>query len=64
MAKLLIEIERPDGWRRLTTVSVDGARARRDGVDEQARAEAERHLAGWRGYFGFGERLRITEVQY
>lgn len=62
MGKLCIEIERPDGWRHLTTVRVDD-NGRRD--DEhawtKARDAAQLQPRGWIGYFGSGEKLRIVE---
>lgn len=62
MAKLIIEIERPDGWNKLTTVRVDDSVRRDDEVAwAKARDTAKLMLGGWRSYFGSGERLRISE---
>lgn len=62
--KFLIEIERADGWRKLTTVRPqESGRVSGQRAIDAARIEAERCLAGWRSYFGHGEKLRIAQVE-
>jgi hypothetical protein len=63
MSALLIEVQRGDEWRKVTTVRVptfphdyDNQRAR-----QAAMAEATRQVTGWSGYF-VGSRLRIGEA--
>lgn len=64
MRKLLVDVEREDGWRKLTTFApVESDRITRERAEEIARRDAERSLAGWRNYFGTDERLRITEIE-
>jgi hypothetical protein len=64
MRHLLVEIQRHDGWRKLTTFTpVETGRITRERAEELARRDAERSLAGWRDYFGSDAQLRITPVE-